>query len=861
MLVSTLMHKDWYAWIGKRVSVNNDVGTLKYFGEIKAKSGFWCGIEFDEPIGVTDGTISGIQYFKCETNFGIFVPMHEVNRSTELTHCLDMKKPKVNVLHGAAIKKPKSQRSVGSLNRIFDKNRNKPGNSCDTNTKVENTQADIKNVNVRKRSKNSSHRVGTEESLGILSNLLEDDGSWDELATHEKEEDSVFSPPITKGLPDLKPQLYQTQFDKQVPFNIKCASTPKPSFKSVMNLGATIKLDDLQFDHSFHDEIEPIIAGSNATKSMDFDLTNFKQSEVLCSTSKLTLPILPKESPLLNKMPCIKNEELDGNGSFKNEDNVESRVSVNTCSLAQEVPKSTNTNVFNATYELIPEQLENCNAQSEQDTNEILVLHPTAVNSNKKSTGMVDLNATFVLCSNSPSPAKEADKTFVLDHSPAKPLEQSSSVESEINFEKKSLSVIFENTMNESLSVNNAVEHIDKVQAISNPNLVDDINSMNLKISSKMMDKFDNISNSSLKITDGKEIVSDLNSTFCITVENVKSKDNPVLNNVNKRCSLSSISAINNISTKQRKSDILDNKCIKHPQSINNQKTTFKIPAPYGATMKTKVIKNSTISISNKKDEVRDKIISEDTSKSSSNDNMKAKGIEATSRLTEPQKRIVNSYKSVNRQTQQKENEVHVTLKITDKNTQIVARRKSVGGVVTKVTSQISYGSNRKSIYENSNINLKEIKKFNAFNSNLTNAKNGVVNRRHTMVPAISSIGTQAKAGVAISKSDLSSNIRSDNIPMSLKDKSLQSSSNQDSFGNKNKHARDNLIKKPAEVERPKEDIPKDISSKLENKQNGKPIVSRRELLKPGTLSRLPIAAKSIKKPGFLATGAKPIKT
>ena len=49
---------------------------------------FWMGVELDAPTGRNDGSMNGVQYFKCRPRHGIFVLQSKVTRSSEPHHHL-----------------------------------------------------------------------------------------------------------------------------------------------------------------------------------------------------------------------------------------------------------------------------------------------------------------------------------------------------------------------------------------------------------------------------------------------------------------------------------------------------------------------------------------------------------------------------------------------------------------------------------------------------------------------------------------------------------------------------------------------------------------------------------------------------
>ncbi|TDH71493.1 hypothetical protein CCR75_006497 [Bremia lactucae] len=54
-------------------------GLVRFLGEIpEIASGYWVGVQFDEPVGKADGSVKGVFYFKCEPKYGGFIRPHNV---------------------------------------------------------------------------------------------------------------------------------------------------------------------------------------------------------------------------------------------------------------------------------------------------------------------------------------------------------------------------------------------------------------------------------------------------------------------------------------------------------------------------------------------------------------------------------------------------------------------------------------------------------------------------------------------------------------------------------------------------------------------------------------------------------------
>ena len=64
--------------LGAIVEIPVGRGVVRFFGTTSFSAGKWVGVELDKPEGKNDGTIQGITYFNCKSNYGVFVRPSQV---------------------------------------------------------------------------------------------------------------------------------------------------------------------------------------------------------------------------------------------------------------------------------------------------------------------------------------------------------------------------------------------------------------------------------------------------------------------------------------------------------------------------------------------------------------------------------------------------------------------------------------------------------------------------------------------------------------------------------------------------------------------------------------------------------------
>lgn len=61
-----------------RVLSRDRVGTVRFLGAVEGKVGLYVGVELDQPVGGSDGSVSGVHYFDCAPGCGFFTKPGDV---------------------------------------------------------------------------------------------------------------------------------------------------------------------------------------------------------------------------------------------------------------------------------------------------------------------------------------------------------------------------------------------------------------------------------------------------------------------------------------------------------------------------------------------------------------------------------------------------------------------------------------------------------------------------------------------------------------------------------------------------------------------------------------------------------------
>ena len=104
--------------VGDRVLANERLlGRVNFIGKTQFAAGEWVGISLDHPDGKNNGSVQGVQYFRCPRNHGLFTQPELLTLVKESD--ADLKTPQENLKPGdyvivGGIKKNGTVRFVGS---------------------------------------------------------------------------------------------------------------------------------------------------------------------------------------------------------------------------------------------------------------------------------------------------------------------------------------------------------------------------------------------------------------------------------------------------------------------------------------------------------------------------------------------------------------------------------------------------------------------------------------------------------------------------------------------------------------------------------------------------------------------------
>ncbi|CAD5226380.1 unnamed protein product [Bursaphelenchus xylophilus] len=106
--------------VGDRVDCGEKgLGTVEFNGATKFSDGVWVGIRLDEKKGKNDGSVQGVQYFKCDPQYGVFMRPETVKkaagggsrlpmpRQTSKLTASSLKKPSVPSARSSRVQTPK----------------------------------------------------------------------------------------------------------------------------------------------------------------------------------------------------------------------------------------------------------------------------------------------------------------------------------------------------------------------------------------------------------------------------------------------------------------------------------------------------------------------------------------------------------------------------------------------------------------------------------------------------------------------------------------------------------------------------------------------------------------------------------
>ncbi|KAM6959494.1 CAP-Gly domain-containing linker protein 3 [Aplochiton taeniatus] len=116
--------------LGDQVLVaGQKIGTIRFYGKTDFAPGYWFGIELEQPTGKHNGSVFGVEYFRCLPKYGVFAPPSRVQRiggpkegfqidgtMVKKVHQVTMSQPKRNF---NTMRSPKDITSESSISRLL----------------------------------------------------------------------------------------------------------------------------------------------------------------------------------------------------------------------------------------------------------------------------------------------------------------------------------------------------------------------------------------------------------------------------------------------------------------------------------------------------------------------------------------------------------------------------------------------------------------------------------------------------------------------------------------------------------------------------------------------------------------------
>ncbi|XP_026551412.1 CAP-Gly domain-containing linker protein 4 isoform X1 [Pseudonaja textilis] len=156
--------------IGEKVLVGQRTGIVRFYGTTKFAPGLWYGIELDKPRGKNDGSVAGIQYFRCPPRYGVFAPPSRVQKLTGSLESLTDTSSKMNhsfpgFQRSFSTTSAASQKEINRRN-FFVKSKNSSLRRSWSNTTTTSTDAPVKLHEGSQVLLTSSSEMGTIRYIG-----------------------------------------------------------------------------------------------------------------------------------------------------------------------------------------------------------------------------------------------------------------------------------------------------------------------------------------------------------------------------------------------------------------------------------------------------------------------------------------------------------------------------------------------------------------------------------------------------------------------------------------------------------------------------------------------------------------------